>query len=103
MNLKAQHKAFKIFAGAQPDIDRVQTIWGECIERWGGPFLYGATPTIADAMYAPVCTRFVTYSVPLTDAAKAYCQTIMNWAPMMQWIEAAKMEPEEMEELDVEF
>jgi glutathione S-transferase len=103
MNLKAQHKAFKIFAGAQPDIDRVQTIWAECIERWGGPFLYGATPTIADAMYAPVCTRFVTYSVPLTDAAKAYCQTIMNWAPMMQWIEAAKMEPEEMEELDVEF
>jgi glutathione S-transferase len=39
----------------------------------------------------------------MTDAAKAYCGTIMSWAPMMQWIEVAKEEPEEMEELDVEF
>ena len=50
MNLKARHQNFKIFAGAQPDIDRVQTIWRECLTRWGGPFLYGPTPTIADAM-----------------------------------------------------
>lgn len=103
MNLKAQYKNFKIFAGAQPDIDRVLAIWGECLERWGGPFLYGAAPTIADAMYAPVCTRFVTYDVRISDAAKAYCATIMAWAPMVEWIAAAKQEPEEMEELDVEF
>src|ERR1700719_684484 len=64
MNLKAHHKNFKVFAGAQPDIDRVQTIWSECLERWGGPFLFGA-PTIADAMFAPVCTRFLTYSVKI--------------------------------------
>ena len=75
MNLKARHTHFKVFAGAQPDIDRVQTIWQECLTRWGGPFLYGATPTIADAMYAPVATRFITYNVPLTPAAKAYCAT----------------------------
>ena len=103
MNLKAQHKSFKIFAGAQPDIDRVQTIWGECLARWGGPFLFGTQPTIADAMYAPVCTRFLTYNVAMTDAAKAYCRTIMRWPPMLQWIEAAKKEPEEIDELDVEF
>jgi glutathione S-transferase len=103
MNLKAQHSNFKIFAGAQPDIDRVQTIFKECIERWGGPFLYGAKPTIADAMYAPVCSRFITYNVPLAEASKAYCQTILNWPPMAAWIEAAKAEPEELAELDVEF
>jgi glutathione S-transferase len=103
MNLKARHTNFKVFAGAQPDISRVQTIWGECLERWGGAFLYGATPTIADAMYAPVCTRFVTYNVRMSDPAKTYCETIMSWAPMLEWIEAAKQEPEEMEELDVEF
>jgi glutathione S-transferase len=103
MNLKAQHSNFKIFAGAQPDIDRVQTIFKECIERWGGPFLYGAKPTIADAMYAPVCTRFITYNVPLAEASKDYCQTILNWPPMAAWIEAAKAEPEELAELDVEF
>ena len=103
MNLKARHTNFKIFAGAQPDIDRVQAIWAECLERWGGPFLYGAKPTIADAMYAPVCTRFLTYGVPATEKTKAYCQTIMAWPPMRQWVEAAKAEPDEVAELDVEF
>jgi glutathione S-transferase len=103
MNLKASHKNFKVFAGAQPDIDRVQAIWAECLERWGGPFLFGKKPTMADAMFAPVCTRFLTYNVPISQAAKAYCQTIMGWPPMVRWIEAARKEPEEMEELDMEF
>ncbi len=103
MNLKARHMNFKIFAGAQPDIDRVETIWKECLERWGGLFLFGAKPTIADAMYAPVCTRFLTYGVPMAETSKAYCQTIVNWPPMAEWFEAANAEPEELAELDVEF
>ena len=102
MNLKAHYKNFKVFAGAQPDINRILTIWTECIERWGGPFLFG-TPTIADAMYAPVCTRFLTYDVPINGVAKAYCTTIMEWPPMKEWVDAAVKEPEEMEELDIEF
>jgi glutathione S-transferase len=103
MNLKAYHPNFKVFAGAQPDIDRVQAIWKECLERWGGPFLFGKKPTIADAMFAPVCTRFLTYSVPMTEPAAAYSRTIMAWPPMADWVAAAKKEPEELEELDVEF
>jgi glutathione S-transferase len=103
MNLKARHTHFKVFAGAQPDIDRVQTIWQECLTRWGGPFLYGASPTIADAMYAPVATRFVTYNVPLNRSAQAYCATIMDWEPMQRWIADAQAEPEELAELEVEF
>jgi glutathione S-transferase len=103
MNLKARHTHFKVFAGAQPDIDRVQTIWQECLTRWGGPFLYGAKPTIADAMYAPVATRFVTYNVPLNRSAQAYCATIMDWEPMQRWIADAQAEPEELAELEVEF
>jgi glutathione S-transferase len=102
MNLKAHYKTFKIFAGAQPDIDRVQTIWTECLETYGGPFLFGA-PTIADAMFAPVCTRFLTYSVKIAGPVTAYCDTIMAWAPMREWVDAAIAEPEEMEELDMEF
>jgi len=98
MNLKAHYKTFKIFAGAQPDIDRIQTIWTECLEKYGGPFLFGA-PTIADAMFAPVCTRFLTYSVKISGPVKAYCDTIMAWAPMREWVDAAISEPEEMEEL----
>jgi glutathione S-transferase len=102
MNLKAHHDRFKIFVGARPDIDRVETIWRDCSERYGGPFLFGR-PTIADAMYAPVCTRFLTYAVPMTATTKAYCRTIMSWAPMMEWVEAARREPDEMGELEVEF
>ncbi|MCJ2185998.1 glutathione S-transferase [Novosphingobium beihaiensis] len=103
MNLKVKHEAFPVFSGARPDIERIETIWTDCLERYGGPFLFGAKPTVADAMYAPVTTRFVTYAVPLSPPCEAYCQTIADWAPMQEWTAAAKAEPEEIEELDVEF
>ncbi|QJU57960.1 glutathione S-transferase family protein [Sphingomonas sp. AP4-R1] len=103
MNLHSQFKTFKIFSGAKPDIERIEDIWGDCLARYGGPFLFGKKPTIADAMFAPVATRFVTYDVPLGEAAAAYRDTIMGWEPMKEWIAAAKAEPVEMQELEVEF
>jgi glutathione S-transferase len=103
MNLKARYQGFKVWAGAQPDIERILAIWNECLKTYGGPFLFGAKPTVADAMYAPVCMRFYTYDVPIDAAAASYCRTIMDWAPMKEWIGAAKHEPEEIDELDVEF
>jgi glutathione S-transferase len=103
MNLHSQFKTFKIFSGAKPDIERIEDIWGDCLTRYGGPFLFGKAPTIADAMFAPVATRFVTYDVPLGDQAAAYRDTIMAWPPMQEWIKAAKAEPAEMQELEVEF
>lgn len=102
MNLRATYSNFKIFAGALADIERVQAIWAECIEQYGGPFLFG-TPTMADAMFAPVCTRFLTYNVALTETSRDYRDTIMGWPPVQEWIAAAKEEPEEVEELDMEF
>lgn len=103
MNLKTHHRNFKIFAGAKPDIERIETIWSECLSAYGGPFLFGARPTVADAMFAPVTRRFLTYNVVMNPASAAYCQTISAWPPMIEWIDAAAAEPEEMEELDVEF
>jgi glutathione S-transferase len=103
MNLKARHEKFKVWAGAQADIERVTTIWRECLQRYGGPFLFGRAPTIADAMYAPVCTRFATYDVKLDPVSAAYRDQIMRWPPLLEWTAAAKSEPEEVEELDVEF
>ncbi|QCI65926.1 glutathione S-transferase family protein [Phreatobacter stygius] len=103
MNLKGHYPGFKIWAGAQPDIDRITAIWRDCLTTYGGPFLFGARPTVADAMYAPVCSRFVTYDVGLDAISSGYCRAIMSWAPMREWIEAAKREPDEMDELDVEF
>jgi glutathione S-transferase len=102
MNLKAHHPGFKVWAGAQADIERVTAIWRECLGAYGGPYLFGKL-SMADAMYAPVCTRFLTYDVKLDPASAAYCRTIMQWPAMQQWVEEAKAEPAEMEELDVEF
>lgn len=103
MNLKARHDGFKVWAGAQADIERVTAIWRECLQRYTGPYLFGATPTMADAMYAPVCTRFATYDVKLDPVSAAYRDLILHWAPMVEWTSAASSEPEEVEELDVEF
>ena len=103
MNLKVRHEKFPVFSGAKPDIERIEAIWRDCLDRYGGPFLFGESPTVADAMYAPVATRFLSYAVTITPESAAYCTAIMDWEPMKQWIEAALAEPEEMEELDVEF
>ena len=103
MNLKAQHTGFRIFAGARPDIARVIKIWAECLSGYGGPFLFGKRPAMADAMYAPVCTRFLTYGVELDPASAGSCATIMAWPPMAEWVAAAKAEPDDLEELDAEF
>ena len=102
MNLKGHFPNFKIWAGAQADIDRIITIWRECLLTYGGPYLYGEL-SMADAMYAPVCTRFKTYDVKLDKECAAYSQRILAWPLMTDWLEAAKAEPEELEELDVEF
>lgn len=103
MNLKARHDKFPVFSGARPDIERIEAIWQECLARYGGPFLFGERPTIADAMYAPVTTRFVTYAVKLSEPSAAYCRTIAEWAPMIEWRDAALAEEEEFDDLDVEF
>jgi glutathione S-transferase len=102
MNLKAYHKGFKIWAGAQADIDRIVEIWTECLETYGGPFLFGEM-TAADAMYAPVCTRFKTYDVALNPACAAYRDRILALDSVKEWTKAALVEPEELDELDVEF
>jgi glutathione S-transferase len=103
MNLRARYPGYRVFTGAKSDIRRVLTIWTECFEQYRGRFLFGDQPTLADAMYAPVCTRFVTYDVALEGKAAEYRDRIMDWAPMQQWIEESKAEPIEIEELDIEF
>jgi glutathione S-transferase len=103
MNLKARYPGFKVWAGAQADIDRVTAIWRECLGEYGGPYLFGARPTMADAMYAPVMTRFQTYDVKLDRAAQDYCETILSLSDMLEWIEAAKTELVALEELEAEF
>jgi len=103
MNLKAHFPGFKVWSGALPDIDRITAIWQDCLATYGGPWLFGASPTLADAMYAPVASRFTTYDVKLDPTSASYARVIMAWPLMQEWIAAARREPDDIEELDVEF
>jgi glutathione S-transferase len=102
MNLKARHPGFKVWAGAQSDVDRVIAIWRQQLTASAGPFLFGEL-SVADAMYAPVCTRFATYDVALDPQCAAYRDRILALPYMKEWTAAALTEPDEVEELDVEF
>jgi glutathione S-transferase len=103
MNLNARHPGFTVWQGARHDIERVFVVWRDCLTRYGGPYLFGARPSVADAMYAPVCTRFHTYDVTLDHPCADYVATIRRWPPMVEWAEAARAEPDHFAELDAEF
>lgn len=80
------------------DVARVQQIWRECRERFGqgGPFLFGPFG-IADAMYAPVVTRFRTYGVALEGEPARYAEAVWRYPAMQRWVEGARQEPWEIE------
>lgn len=102
MNLKGHHDGFRVWPGAAADIERITTIWRECLSKYGGPFLFGER-SMADAMFAPVVTRFLTYGVQLDAAVSGYCERIMALPQMTEWIAGANSEPDDLEELEVEF
>lgn len=74
----------------QADITRIKELWGDLRRRFGagGPFLFGRR-CIADAMFAPVCTRFRTYAIGLDATAQAYCDAIFTDAAFGAWEKAA--------------
>ncbi|WP_424813684.1 glutathione S-transferase [Roseococcus sp. YIM B11640] len=106
MNLRAFVPGFTVWSAARADIERIQYLWLDCLRIWGGPWLFGPRPSVADAMYAPVVTRLRTYDVKMEPGCEAYAQTIEGWDLFQEWSEAAKLEPEakitELE-LDAEF
>ncbi|HEY9647756.1 MAG TPA: glutathione S-transferase family protein [Chroococcidiopsis sp.] len=80
--------------GVQANIDRITSLWRSCREQFGtgGDFLFGHF-TIADAMYAPVVSRFVTYGVTLDPVSQAYADAIWALPAMQDWLAAAEAEP----------
>jgi len=103
MNLRLFRPGFTVWSAVQADIDRITEIWRECLSTWRGPFLFGGRPSIADAMYAPVVTRFRSYDIAQDELCEPYCRQVMAWKPMADWFAAAQREPEQIEELDIEF
>ena len=78
---------------AADDVTRLEAMWAECRARHGGPFLFGGTFGAADAMYAPVVSRFHTYAVDVTPATRAYMDAVMALPAWRQWRDDAVKEP----------
>ncbi|MDE2516599.1 MAG: glutathione S-transferase family protein [Rhodospirillales bacterium] len=78
------------------DVARIEKLWGETRARFGagGPFLFGAQFGAADAMYAPVVTRLLTYAPPITAATRAYCDAVRAHPLVDAWYRAAAAEPD---------
>ena len=85
----------------EADIERLRSLWNDCRTRYGGggDFLFGRF-SIADAMYAPVATRFKTYDVALDKGAAAYRDTILALPAMRQWYAEAMAEREVIDEFE---
>ncbi len=81
--------------GVLADVARIEAIWAETRERFGasGPYLFGATFNLADAMYAPVVARFLTYAPDLSAASRAYCDAVRHSPLVAQWYDDAAAEP----------
>jgi glutathione S-transferase len=101
MNIRRPPFVLRRTPEVEAEVGRIVSLWGECRRRFGaaGPFLFGKF-TLADAMFAPVATRFRTYGVPLDETAAAYVATIHDLPAMREWIEASNHEPWSNEEYD---
>ncbi len=78
-------------AGVRADVARIEAAWQQALQASGGPFLFGAFGA-ADAMFAPVCMRFITYGLPLADAAADYVRRVAASAGVRAWIDGALAE-----------
>lgn len=92
MNIEAHLPGVDISA-AQGDVSRMQAIWHDTRAEFGrgGPFLFGRF-SIADAFYAPVVSRFVTYGVPATGVAREYMDAVLALPAMQDWVQEARAE-----------
>lgn len=95
MDLAASHPGKGQAPGVAEDIARIAALWEDCRRRFGGggPWLFGARPTLADCAYAPVATRLRTYGVTLEGTAAAYRDTLLAWPLFREWDAAAQSEP----------
>jgi glutathione S-transferase len=84
------------------EIARIESLWGDLRARYGGggPFLFGARPTIADAFFTPIATRFRTYSVPLGAAAQEYSAALLAAPAFRAWEKDAVAETWTMPQWD---
>jgi len=100
MNARGHVANFSYSDDCAADIVRTMAIWQECLERSGGPFLFGGF-TIADAMYAPVISRFHTYGVRIAAPCRDYVNAVRALPAVRQWLTEAAAEPWRVEKYEL--
>ncbi len=95
MNLGRDFSGLGRTPGALVDVARIEALWADTRARFGtgGPFLFGAAFNAADAMFAPVVSRFLTWRPELNAATIAYCQAVRAHPLVSAWYTAAAREP----------
>ena len=101
MNLRASYPGAGREPGVEEDIARITVIWERCRAEFGGDgdLLFGDF-TIADAFYAPVVSRFITYGVTPDGVAGEYMEAVWALPAMRNWAEKARAEPWSVERYD---
>jgi glutathione S-transferase len=95
MNLGRDFSGLGRTSDALADVARIEALWAETRQRFGagGPYLFGAAFTAADAMYAPVVTRFLTWCPEISKTTKAYVDAVRVHPLVSEWYDAAAQEP----------
>ena len=100
MNMRREPAPLDVSEAAKRDVWRIEDIWRECLERHGGPFLFGQF-TAADAMFAPVVNRFDIYRLSEDPAALSYMDHIKSLPAWKEWEAAGRAESWIVEEDEV--
>ncbi|MFG1497651.1 glutathione S-transferase family protein [Saccharospirillum sp. HFRX-1] len=93
MNCRRKVQGFKPDAATQKDIDRLNELLSELLDKSGGPFLLGKF-SIADAFYAPIASRFATYGITVPKVVSQWIDELNRLDSMQQWLNAARAESE---------
>jgi len=99
MNIRRRTDAGRMTADGLADAAHVDELWRDWLSRSGGPFLFGAW-SIADAMYAPVVTRFVTYAIPRSPEAQGYINRMWAEPSFSAWVKGAEAETQQLPRSD---
>jgi glutathione S-transferase len=93
MNVRKTYPDFEILPEVRENVDRIEQIWADARAAYGkgGPFLFGAFGG-ADAMYAPVVTRFKTYDIKLSKPSQDYVDAVLALPSVKQWYADAEKE-----------
>lgn len=99
MNIRASFPGKNATPGALADIARIDALWRDCLDTYGGPFLFGEF-SIADAMFAPVVMRFNTWQPALSETASAYARRVTALPAVQAWIDDSLRETHALPDQD---